>query len=407
MPPARVAVEAMLQPDHLGDREVVGQHRCRRLARQAGVAPRIEHRGDTDQAGALAVDVQTAPLEHDRGSKARHVEPGADRFGQPGVLIERRRPPAVAVEAPVDPRHRAGLIDHEGGPGVAEPGVVVVQRQDRDALAALHRGVGGQLRPRDHGDRLVGQRSPSRPRPRPARRRHAVAPELGPARPSHPAARVRRPLGRHGEALRAGCGHGRPPRRLPIMRVPSTSRFVDPLRPWRVAAGRVIVRARPSPDRERRVRSAIERRLAARGLELPDAPAPAANYVPYTISGKLLLVAGQLPFRHGPGGGQRPGRRRREPRAGSGGGPHLRAQPARPGQGRMRRRSGPSGALPEARRLRELRADFAEHPAVINGASDLMVEAMGEAGRHARFAVGCASLPRGAAVEVEAIFELA
>ena len=50
---------------------------------------------------------------------------------------------------------------------------------------------------------------------------------------------------------------------------------------------------------------------------------------------------------------------------------------------------------------------FAEHPAVINGASDLMVEAMGEAGRHARFAVGCASLPRGAAVEVEAIFELA
>ena len=50
---------------------------------------------------------------------------------------------------------------------------------------------------------------------------------------------------------------------------------------------------------------------------------------------------------------------------------------------------------------------FTEHPAVINGASDLMVEAMGEAGQHARFAVGCASLPRNAAVEVEGIFELA
>jgi enamine deaminase RidA (YjgF/YER057c/UK114 family) len=51
--------------------------------------------------------------------------------------------------------------------------------------------------------------------------------------------------------------------------------------------------------------------------------------------------------------------------------------------------------------------DFAEHPEVVNGASDLIVLAMGEAGRHARFAVGCPSLPRNAAVEVEAIFELA
>ena len=50
---------------------------------------------------------------------------------------------------------------------------------------------------------------------------------------------------------------------------------------------------------------------------------------------------------------------------------------------------------------------FLEHPAVINGASDLVVEVMGEAGQHARFAVGCASLPRNAAVEVEGIFELA
>ena len=52
-------------------------------------------------------------------------------------------------------------------------------------------------------------------------------------------------------------------------------------------------------------------------------------------------------------------------------------------------------------------ADFGDHPEVVNGASDLIVQAMGEAGRHARFAVGCASLPRDAAVEVEAIFELA
>jgi enamine deaminase RidA (YjgF/YER057c/UK114 family) len=51
--------------------------------------------------------------------------------------------------------------------------------------------------------------------------------------------------------------------------------------------------------------------------------------------------------------------------------------------------------------------DFTDHPEVVNGASDLIVLAMGEAGHHARFAVGCPSLPRNAAVEVEAIFELA
>ena len=51
--------------------------------------------------------------------------------------------------------------------------------------------------------------------------------------------------------------------------------------------------------------------------------------------------------------------------------------------------------------------DFTEHPTVVNGASDLMVEALGEKGRHARFAVGAPSLPFGATVEVEAIFEAA
>ena len=50
--------------------------------------------------------------------------------------------------------------------------------------------------------------------------------------------------------------------------------------------------------------------------------------------------------------------------------------------------------------------DFTNHPEVVNGASDLMIDVFGEAGRHARAAVGCSSLPRGAAVEVEAVMEL-
>ena len=155
------------------------------------------------------------------------------------------------------------------------------------------------------------------------------------------------------------------------------------------------------------MRSAIERRLADRGLELPDAPAPAANYVPYTISGKLLFVAGQLPFRNG-----------QVAVVGRVGDDVSLEQ----GQEAARicalnllaqARAACGGDLDRLARCLKLGGfvscgpTFAEHPAVINGASDLMVEAMGEAGQHARFAVGCASLPRGAAVEVEAIFELA
>jgi enamine deaminase RidA (YjgF/YER057c/UK114 family) len=51
--------------------------------------------------------------------------------------------------------------------------------------------------------------------------------------------------------------------------------------------------------------------------------------------------------------------------------------------------------------------DFTDHPKVVNGASDLIVEVFGEAGKHARAAVGCGSLPLGVAVEVEALFEVA
>ena len=153
--------------------------------------------------------------------------------------------------------------------------------------------------------------------------------------------------------------------------------------------------------------SAIEQRLAAHGIELPEAPAPAANYVPYTLSGKLLFVAGQLPFRNG-----------QVAVAGRLGGDVSLEQ----GQEAARicalnllaqARSACGGDLSRLARCLKLGGfvsctpEFTDHPAVINGASDLMAQAMAEAGQHARFAVGCASLPRNAAVEVEGIFELA
>ena len=153
--------------------------------------------------------------------------------------------------------------------------------------------------------------------------------------------------------------------------------------------------------------SAIERRLAAAGLELPEAAAPAANYVPYTISGRQILGAGQMPFERG-----------RVAVVGRLGADLSMAD----GQNAARlcalnllaqAKAACDGDLDRLGRCLKLggfvacTSEFSEHPEVVNGASDLIVKAMGEAGHHARFAVGCASLPRNAAVEVEAIFELA
>jgi enamine deaminase RidA (YjgF/YER057c/UK114 family) len=155
------------------------------------------------------------------------------------------------------------------------------------------------------------------------------------------------------------------------------------------------------------VTGAIEQRLAALGLELPQPAAPAANYLPYTISGKLVLVSGQLPIRDG--------KVIVSGRLGD-------LLSVEQGQAAARlcalnllaqAKAACGGDLARLGRCLKLGGfvsctpDFTDHPKVINGASDLIAEVMGEAGRHARFAVGCASLPLDAAVEVEAIFELA
>ena len=153
--------------------------------------------------------------------------------------------------------------------------------------------------------------------------------------------------------------------------------------------------------------SALEEKLAQLGHVLPNAPAPAANYVPYTVSGKLILVSGQLPMRDGEVVSK--GKLGDDVAVEEGQAAaalcalNLLAQAKNACGGDL-------GKLGRCLKLGGFVActpDFADHPKVINGASDLIAEAMGEAGRHARFAVGAASLPLGASVEVEAIFELA
>ncbi|WP_417242360.1 RidA family protein [Celeribacter sp.] len=150
--------------------------------------------------------------------------------------------------------------------------------------------------------------------------------------------------------------------------------------------------------------SDIEARLAALGHTLPDAPMPAANYVPYVITGKQLFVSGQIS--NGPDGlicGKLGADLTTEDGA---------FAAATCALALLAQAKAATGDLTKVARLVKLvgfvnsTADFTDQPKVINGASDLMVAVLGDAGRHARSAVSAVSLPLGVAVEIEAIFEL-
>jgi enamine deaminase RidA (YjgF/YER057c/UK114 family) len=150
----------------------------------------------------------------------------------------------------------------------------------------------------------------------------------------------------------------------------------------------------------------IEKILQEKGIELPEPGKPLGDYLPAVIASNLLFVSGQGPRHHG--------------------------------KVMFRGKVGSSLFVPEAQmaarqcalnviavakdalegdldrilRLVKLGGfvnstdDFKEHPQVVNGASDLMVEVFGDDGKHARFAVGCNSLPGDISVEVDAIFEI-
>lgn len=149
----------------------------------------------------------------------------------------------------------------------------------------------------------------------------------------------------------------------------------------------------------------FDARIAQLGITLPDAPAPAANYVPYVQSGKLLFVSGQISA--GPKGLIR-GRLGEDMDAAAG------AAAARAcGLALIAQARAALGSLDRITRVVKLTGfvsstpDFTDQPEVVNGCSDLMVEVFGESGRHARAAVSAPALPRGVAVEIEAIFEVA
>lgn len=149
----------------------------------------------------------------------------------------------------------------------------------------------------------------------------------------------------------------------------------------------------------------VETRLTELGIVLPDAPAPAANYVPFVISGSTVYVSGQIS--NAPDGLIK-GKLGDDMSVESGAAAAKTCAISLLAQ--VKKACG--GDLSRLKRVVKLTgfvnstADFTDQPKVINGASDFFVEVLGDAGRHARSAVSAASLPLGVAVEIEGIFEI-
>ena len=151
--------------------------------------------------------------------------------------------------------------------------------------------------------------------------------------------------------------------------------------------------------------SVIESRLAELGIALPDAPAPAANYLPFVVVDTIVYVSGQISQT---AEGLIKGRLGADMDAAAGAGAAKHCAISMLAQ--VKKACG--GDLSRLVRVIKLTgfvnstADFTEQPKVINGASDFLVAVLGDAGRHARSAVSAASLPLGVAVEIEGIFEI-
>jgi len=150
----------------------------------------------------------------------------------------------------------------------------------------------------------------------------------------------------------------------------------------------------------------IETRLAELGITLPPPVVPIANYVPFVVTGNLVVISGQIPMRDG-----------RVAYAGK----ISEGMSINDGQDAARLcfinilvqlKAACYGNLDRVRRVVRLGGfiaappDFTAHAQVMNGASDLAVAVFGDAGRHARSTIGVPSLPANALVEVEGLFEI-
>ena len=151
----------------------------------------------------------------------------------------------------------------------------------------------------------------------------------------------------------------------------------------------------------------VEQRLIDMGIELPKPAAPAANYIPFVITGNLIFVSGQITMLNGD--------LQYQGTVGDNLSVEDGYQAARICAINLiaQVKEACFGDLDRVTQVVKLGGfvnctpDFTHQPKVINGASDLIAEAFGDNGKHARFAVGATSLPLGVAVEVDGIFEIA
>jgi enamine deaminase RidA (YjgF/YER057c/UK114 family) len=150
----------------------------------------------------------------------------------------------------------------------------------------------------------------------------------------------------------------------------------------------------------------IEAKLKELKIELPKAAAPVANYVPCVQAGNLLFVSGQVTSWNG------------ELKYLGKVGQEISAEDGRAAAricalNILAQANAFLGSLDRVKRVCMVQGfvnavpDYKDHPKIVNGASDLFVELFGEAGKHARFAVGAGSLPANVSVEVAAVFEVA
>ena len=150
----------------------------------------------------------------------------------------------------------------------------------------------------------------------------------------------------------------------------------------------------------------LEQKLEELGYELPGTPSAYANYVPYVVAGNLVFVAGQIPFLNGEAMHQGMLGADMDIDAG------VEAAKACALNILAQVNDAVDGDWSRVKRCVKLggfvasTAEFTDHPKVVNGASDLIVDVMGDAGRHARFAVGAPNLPLGCSVEIDAVFEI-
>lgn len=150
----------------------------------------------------------------------------------------------------------------------------------------------------------------------------------------------------------------------------------------------------------------VESRLAALGLSLPAAPAPAANYTPFVVDQGLVFISGQVAIM---------GEQRWIGKLGADASIEDGVAAARACALNLtaQLKAAAGGDLERVAQIMRVGGfvnstpDFTQHPEVVNGASDLLAEIFGARGVHARAAVGCASLPRGVMVEVEMVARLA